>query len=153
MTKIKKLAGGRMEFHDHYMRRMAAKVPAGTKLKDILHPQYFQNYIDQFSWGTAISVISEDLELDCELRVTGHTKTTASVRIMVIYADPDNARANPAADIEFDLKRDLPKKEPYTVEWGGRDEKYRIMHSKQIIEQGFLTKPEATKRAKELADN
>lgn len=132
LTKTQKLVGSdRFQQADFIIGRYAAKVPAGTTLEDVLHPQYFENHLDRMRSLMEITVVSDDASLDVRLRVLTVTKTTAKLRVLDVYSG--NADAEPAK-IEQDA---------VTTAWAGPNHKWRVMHGKNIIETGFTTEEEA----------
>lgn len=150
MADFKKLGGGCVEPHDYICHRLAAKVPVGTTLEDILHPQYFQNYLPDFKWGTMISVVSANLELDVLVRVVETTQTTAKLRVLAVYNDPNDSKANAAVNKRAqDAQKKAGQAEDYTVKWGGAH-KFRVMHGKDIIKTGYDSQEAAQEEADRL---
>lgn len=131
MTKPVKLAGGRFLASDFIIGRYAAKVPAGTTLKDVMHPEYFQNELNVLKQGMVINILSEDFELDCDLRVLTVSKTTAKLRLLRLHR-PEKAIETKAADISDAV-----------VSWGGPNHKWRFLHNGTVIDHGFATEDEA----------
>lgn len=134
MTKPVKLSGGRFLASDFLIGRYAAKVPAGTTLEDVMHPEYFQNELNVLRQGMVINVLSEDFELDCDLRVLTVTKTTAKVRLLRLH-QPE-AAVTSSADISEAV-----------VSWGGPNHKWRFLHNGTVIEHGYATEEEAKEAA------
>lgn len=132
MTKVQKLGGGANCFHqaDYLIGRYAAKAPVGTTLEDVLHPEYFQNHISSLRPGMMITVVSDDFELDCDLRVLTVTKTTAKMRVIRTL---DKA-ATPKAKADVSGVK---------VRHAGPYHKYRIEHAGEVIQHGFATEEEA----------
>lgn len=131
--KTPKLGGGaRFQPSDFTVARYVAHVPSETTMKDVLHPDYFQNHLDRLKPGMEITVISDDLALDVKLRCLTVTKVTAAFRVLDVYAgdyDPeDKAPTRNANEIE--------------VNWGGQH-KWRIVHRGEVLEKGFATKEDA----------
>ncbi|MBL0935514.1 MAG: hypothetical protein IBJ07_12290 [Rhizobiaceae bacterium] len=135
MSKVTKL-GGRERFQpaDFAIGRYAAKVPDETTIADVMHPEYFCNHLASIRPGMTIDVLSDDMKLDCTLRVLSITKTTAKVRLLRLF-DP-NAQAIETLEIT------APK-----VSHGGPAHKWRFTHDGEIIEMGFDSKEEAEKAA------
>ena len=150
---VRKLGAERLMSHDHTVRRLAAKVPNGTKLSDIMHPEYFQNYIHLLSWGTQIAVLSEDLKLDCVLRVVGHDQTTVMVRLLHVFEALDMPEDAKKADIPTrvaeTVSKDVAPTSDYKVEWAGKD-KWRITHAGKVLEKGMISEEVAKKRLEAL---
>ena len=150
---IRKLSGDRLMVHDHMVRRMAAKVPNGTKLSDVLHPEYFQNHIPVFSWGTEITVLSDDMALDCVLRVVGHDKTTADLRLLHVFEAPDMPeeakKAATPTRVAKTVTKDMAPTSDYVVEWAGKD-KWRIQHAGVVLEKGMTSEQQARKRLESI---
>lgn len=130
MTKHVKLSGGRFLASDFIIGRYAAKVPAGTTLEDVMHPEYFQNELNVLRQGMVINVLSEDFELDCDLRVLTVSKTTATVRLLRLHEG--DAPSTDIADIS-----------EAAVTWGGPNHKWRFLHNGVVIEHGFATEEDA----------
>lgn len=134
-AKAAKLPGGRFMQADYIIGRYAAKPPTGTTLKDVLHPEYFQNELNVLRPGMRIDVLSDDFALDCELRVLTVTKTTAKCRLLRVYSDSDAPKVEPDAISDID------------VNWGGPNHKWRFIHNGTVIEYGFATQDEALEAA------
>lgn len=131
MTKIAKLGGGRFQQADYLIGRYAAKPPSGTTLEDVMHPEYFQNELAQLRAGMLINVLSDDFALDCDIRVLTVTKTTATMRLVRLH---DEATVK---------KVDVGEVSDVIVTWGGPQQKWRVIHNKEIIQHGFSSQPEA----------
>ncbi|WP_333846873.1 hypothetical protein [Phaeobacter italicus] len=152
---IRKLGGGRSEPADYKIARMALWPEAGTTLKEIMHPQYFANYLNSFREGMELSILSDCKELDVRLRVLAFDNFQAHIRILNVYAAPDadeyfdelEEGSGPTNEIGED---GLP--EGLEVTWGGAH-KWRVVNkaSKEVMEYGFTSKAMAEERAKELA--
>lgn len=134
-----KLGGGGNRFNqsDYLIGRYAAKVPVGTSLEDVLHPEYWQNHLSSLRPGMEINVLSDDLNLDCDLRVLTVTKTTARMRAIRVYS----AKA--------EQKAASPKLSGIDVNWGGPNHKWRFVHAGEVIQHGFATEDEAKNAASE----
>jgi len=130
-----KLGGGRFLASDFMIGRYAAKAPAGTTLSDVMHPEYFQNELNVLRQGMLINVLSEDFELDCDLRVLTVTKTTATVRLIRLHKKED-AHETDVGDIS-----------EAAVSWGGPNHKWRFLHNGVVIEHGFATEDDAKAQA------
>jgi|SRR5690242_13291794 len=131
VQQVAKLKGeDRFNQSDYVIGRYAAKVPVGTTIEDVLHPEYFQNHLARIRPGMEINVLSDDFALDCDLRVLTVTKTTAKTRPIRIYSDAKAPKAK-AAPSEIE------------VGWGGPQHKWRFVHAGQVIKHGFGTEDEA----------
>jgi len=132
-AKIPKLGGGdRFQPADFTIQRFAAKVPTGTSLDDVLHPEYFANHIDRMKPGMEITVLSDDNKLDVRLRVLTVTKTTASLRILDDYSKATETNG-PGKLTMDDVK----------INHGGPHHNWRFVHGDKVIEHGFGSKADA----------
>jgi hypothetical protein len=121
--------------HSHYVRlSMFADVPAGTTLEDVLTPEFWSNHAQRLKRGAIIEVLSEDNALDCELRVLKTGQTFAHVRLLRNYTE-DGERA--AADVHEDVK----------VNYGGKQDRWRIIHRGEVVQAGLESKTDAEKAA------
>jgi hypothetical protein len=136
-TKIQKLGGGGNRFNqsDYLIGRYAARVPVGTTLEDILHPEFWQNHLSSLRPGMEINVLGDDLALDCDLRVLTVTKTTAKMRLLRMFDDAGTPKVRPAEISGVELK------------WAGPNHKWRFAHAGEVIEHGFATEEEAAEAA------
>lgn len=135
-NKVPKLGGGpRFQPADFTVARYVAHVPSDTTMKDVLHPDYFQNHLDRLKPGMEVCILSDDFSLDARLRCLTITKVTATFRILDVYAgeyDPeDKALTGETDEIE--------------VNFGGPQHKWRLVHRGEVIEKGFATKEDAEK--------
>lgn len=133
-AKIPKLGGNqRFQPADFTVARFVAHVPSDTTMKDVLHPDYFQNHLDRLKPGMEVTVLSEDFELDARLRCLTVTKVTATFRVLDVYAgeyDPEDKSAPEDAD-------------EITVSFGGPQHKWRLVHRGEVLEKGFASKEDA----------
>ena len=146
---VRKLGGDRIMAHDFMMRRLAARAESGTKLSDVMHPEYFQNHISTLGWGAEIAVISEDLSLDCVVRIIGQTQTTTEARLLHVFAAPDMPEeamktATPARVVKSVAKEVKPVSE-HKIEFAGPD-KWRILHAGKVLVKGMNSEQQAKKR-------
>lgn len=134
MQNIQKLSGGRFNQSDYLIGRYAARVPSGTTMDDVLHPEYWQNHLAQMKPGMEINVLSDDFALDCDLRVLTVTKTTTKMRVLRHTGDVSvAAKPGDVSAIE--------------VNWGGPQHKWRFIHAGEVIEKGFSSESEAKEAA------
>lgn len=125
--------------HSHYVRlQMTASVPPGTTLEDVMTPGYWANHAYRLKRGTLIEVLSEDNSLDCQIRVLEVGQTFAKVRLLRNYTAEANASA-PVAAVEEDLE----------VNYGGKQDRWRVVHRGHVVKSGFETMIEANKAADE----
>jgi hypothetical protein len=126
--------------HSHYVRlRMTAHVPAGTTLEDVTNPAFWANHAYRFKRGAFIEVLSEDNTLDCELRVLEVGPTFATVRVLRNYVPDMGTKAAPAARPAEDVE----------VNYGGKNDRWRVMHRGEVVHSGFETRVDAAKAADE----
>jgi len=124
--------------HAHYTRlSMFAEVPAGTTLEDVLMPEFWANHTARLKRGAVIEVLAEDNSLDCELRVLKVGQTFANVRLLRHYAGDDTARQ--PVKIQEDVK----------VDYGGKQDRWRVIHRGEVVSSGLETKAEAEKAAED----
>lgn len=137
MTQLQKLGGGGNRFNqsDYLIGRYAARVPVGTTLEDLLHPEYWQNHLSSLRPGMVVNVLSDDLALDCDLRVLTVTKTTAKVRMIRMFEEKAAPRVETSALSDIEIK------------WAGPNHKWRFAHAGEVIEHGFATEDEAREAA------
>lgn len=126
-----KLSGGRFMQADYSIGRYAATVPSETTLDDVTHPQFFSNHLNVLKPGMHISVVSDDMALDCDLRVVSVTKTSARVRVLRVF-DAENAPEVRTAEVK------APE-----VSHGGPKHMWRFIHNGEVIQHGFHSKADA----------
>ena len=134
---VKPLSVSRFALADHHLRRYVTNPVEGTTLEDVLDPKFFSYVLHQLIPGrTLITVLSEDLKLYAELLVLDVTKTTATVRAVQVFWEPDDDSEHRQTVLKHAL-------EDYTVSWGGPHHRHRILHGTQIIKTGFASKDAA----------
>lgn len=138
MTQVVKLGGGAGHFHqsDFLIGRYAARPPASTTMTDVLHPEYWQNHIGSMKPGMVINVLSDDMALDCDLRVMSVTKTTVKMRVLRVHCEGRKANSEPN-----------PLPSAITVQWGGPQHKWRVVHTGEVVAKGFASEDEAREAA------
>jgi hypothetical protein len=126
--------------HSHYVRlSMTASVPAGTTLADVLNPAYWANHAYRLKRGAIIEILSEDNLLDCELRVLETGPTFAKVRLLRNYVAEETKAAPETPAPEEDIE----------VNYGGKQDRWRVVHRGHVVKSGFETIVEANKAADE----
>lgn len=135
--QLQKLGGGGNRFNqsDYLIGRYAARVPVGTGIEDLMHPEYWQNHLSSLRPGMMINVLSDDLALDCDLRVLTVTKTTAKMRLVRFFEETSMPKVAPAEISGVEIK------------WAGPNHKWRFAHAGEVIEHGFATEDEAKEAA------
>lgn len=135
MTEKTPKLGGTQRFQpaDFTIARFVAHVPSETTLKDVLHPDYFQNHLDRLKPHMEVTVISDDFALDARLRCLTVTKVTATFRVLDVYA----------GEYEPDDKAAPEETDEITISHGGPHHKWRLVHRGEILEKGFATKEDA----------
>jgi hypothetical protein len=124
--------------HSHYVRlSLFAEPPAGTTLEDVLNPEYWANHTQRLKRGAVIEVLSEDSLLDCDLRVLKVGPTYAHVRLLRNYVE--SASVSAPSVLHEDVK----------VSFGGKQDRWRIIHRDAVVQSGMETKAEAEKAAEE----
>lgn len=134
--------------HSHYIRlQMTASVPAGTTLEDVLTPGFWANHAYRMKRGALIEVLSEDNNLDCQLRVLEVGPTFAKMRLLRNYvAEEIKAQSGSSA------KKSRPQSETLEeveVSYGGKQDRWRIVHRGLVVKSGFETMVEANMAADE----
>lgn len=126
--------------HSHYVRlSMTASVPAGTTLEEVLTPGYWANHAYRLKRGAIIEILSEDNLLDCELRVLETGPTYAKVRLLRNYVAEAEAAKPKTSTPEEDIE----------VNYGGKQDRWRVIHRGHVVKSGFETIVEANKAADE----
>lgn len=132
--KTPKLGGGaRFQPSDFTIARYVAQVPSDTTMKDVLHPDYFQNHLDRLKAGMEIVVLSDDYALDVRMRCLTVSKVTATFRVLDVYA----------GDYEPDEKTPVEETDQINVEFGGPAHKWRLVHRGEVLEKGFASREDA----------
>lgn len=140
-----RLGGGRMKLADFAIPRHVVIVPAGTKMADVVQPQYFQNYFDKFQVNMELTILSEDNALDARVRVMSFDRLKASLRVLDVYCAPD---VDDADGIEETPAEPI---DGLYIKWGGPNAKFRVVdNNNEVIESGFATKEAAEDRLKAL---
>lgn len=126
-----------LHFAHHARLQFVAQVPAGTSLTDVTDPAFWTNHTQRLRPGSIIEVLSEDNSLDCELRVTEVGPTFAKVRVLRLFTP----EAVPLA----------PREAPTDVDvgFGGKVDRWRVIHRGQIVKSGLGSREDAEKAAEE----
>lgn len=136
---MKPLKPNAMDFSNFVRMHMSANVPPGTTLEDVLEPTYWANHANRLKRGAIIEILSEDSVLDCELRVLEVGPTFARVRLLRNFiAEEAPKKRNPA-----------PVEEDVEVTYGGKQDRWRVVHRGHVVRSGFETIVEANKAAEE----
>lgn len=125
-----------LDYSQHVRLHMTARPPAGTPLEDVMDPSFWACHTHRLKPGTIVEVLSQDNVLDCELRVLEVGPTFAKVRLLRNYA--------PGAAPE---KREAPT--DIEVGYGGKNDRWRIVHRGQVVKAGLETREDAEKAAEE----
>lgn len=126
--------------HSHYVRiQMTAHVPPGTTIDDVTEPGYWALHAHRLKPGATIEVMSEDNTLDCDLRVLEVGPTFAKVRVLRHFTDAAPAK-KPVAEKYND---------EVTVDYGGKNDRWRVLHRGEVIKSGLATEAAAADAAKE----
>lgn len=128
--------------HSNFVRmHMSANVPPGTVLSDVLEPTFWANHAYRLKRGAIIEILSEDSVLDCELRVLEVGPTFAKVRLL---------RNTPTEEVKAAPKvSTAPLEEDVEVSYGGKQDRWRVVHRGHVVKSGFETIVEANKAAEE----
>jgi hypothetical protein len=126
--------------HSHYVRtHMAARVPPGTTVEDLLEPSYWVNHAFRLKPGAVIEVLSEDNVLDCELRVLETGPTFAKMRVLRQHVEKPAVKKAVLSETAGEVKH----------EYANKIDKWRVVHRGEVIKAGFGTEAEAVKAADE----
>ena len=139
----KKLGGRGLQLADYVFPRMAATVPTGTTLADVMAPSYFSAQAAHLKPGAEILLMSDDFVLDVSLRVTTVTKTTVITRVIRDSSIKAEKKRGPKA-------KSLP--DSIKVDHGGENHKWRFQHAGELIEHGFGTEEDAKGAAMKYAE-
>lgn len=124
--------------HSHYIRlNMTASVPPGTTLEDVTTPTFWANHAYRMKAGAIIEVLSEDNVLDCELRVLEVGPTFAKVRVLRNFVEHAATRSKRTSDEEI------------VVDYGGKNDRWRVVHRGEVVKSGLGSEAEAAKAAEE----
>lgn len=124
--------------HAHYVRlNMVASVPAGTTLETVTQPSYWSNHAQRLKRGSIIEVLSEDNELDVQLRVLEVGQTYAKMRVLAVHSEPKAAKA----------KKPAASEEAVEVNYGGKADRWRVIHKGAVVSSGHETKSAAEQAA------
>lgn len=124
--------------HAHSLRiRMSAIVPPGTTLQDVLEPSYWANHAFRLKPGAIIEVLSEDNVLDCELRVLELGPTFAKVRCLRQYVEAAAPKKAVSETVTDEVR----------VDYGGKSDRWRVVHKGEVIKSGLATETDAAKAA------
>jgi hypothetical protein len=113
--------------HDYH-----ARVARGTTLEDVLNPEFWANVSKRMSEAARIEVLSEDGELDVDLRVVSIRRPEGENPI--VHVRP--------LRIGYCDKVEEVAESPgmYEAKWGGPVHKWRVELGSQIVEKGYGTK-------------
>ena len=139
----RRLRGNELVLEDYALGRWYCPVPAGTMLKHVLHPYFFKAERTRLKPGQLITVISEDNELEVQVRVLRVEIAEIAVRVCSIVAEPGKDHIHPS---ERAARKEIGTLDQYWVEWGGQSHKFRVMLGDVVIETNFATRGEAEKR-------
>lgn len=138
---MRKLSNRDFQLADYDIKRFIARVPAGTTLKEVMHPEYFNNVINQLIPGrTSVKVISYDNELRADLFLVGVNETTVVWELDHVYSEPGKQNE----------RTDMTEASDFVVSFGGPYHKWRILHNDKIVEKHFESKKLAEARAEAL---
>lgn len=126
-----------LHYAQHMRLHYAANVPPGTTLADVTDPGFWAHHTSRLRPGTLIEVLAEDNSLDCELRVLDVAPTFAKTRVLRNYTP--EAAAEPKHALPDDIE----------IGYGGKVEKWRVIHKNQIVKSGLTTREDAEKAAEE----
>lgn len=119
----------------HYSRiHLAVDLPPEYTAEDVLNPNFWLYQTSRLKVGALIDVYSQDGKIDMLLRVTAVEKTYAKVRPIFqhVVSDEDLVKA---PEVNHDL----------AVSYGGKDERWRVLHNGTVVFSKFDSKAEAEK--------
>lgn len=136
------LSGRQFVMADYEFGRFGVRVPAGTTLDHVLAPEYFRNHAQRLKPGARIEVLSDDFNLDAELRVLRVTNTSVTCRALRVH-ETETAKPKPKEK----KGKGVEVGKGVSVEWGGPNHKFRIMHAGEIVKHSFAQQDEAISAA------
>ena len=139
----RRLRGNELVLEDYGLGRWYCPVPAGTLLKHVLHPYFFKAELKRLKPGQLVTVISEDYELEVQVRILRVEIAEIKVRVCSIVAEPGHDHTHPS---ERAARKEIGKLDQYWVDFGGQSHKFRVMLGDVVVEHGFATRGEAEKR-------
>lgn len=132
---------------------MTAAVPAGTTLEDVMTPGYWANHAYRMQRGAIIEVLSEDNTLDCQLRVLEVGPTFTKMRLLRNFvAEEIRAQAGSAASKNKSKTEKAALDDQVEVNYGGKQDRWRIVHRGHVVKSGFETMVEANNAADEYRE-
>ena len=138
--------------HSHYIRlQMTASVPAGTTLEDVLTPGFWANHAYRMKRGALIEVLSEDNNLDCQLRVLETGPTFAKMRLLRNYVAEEirSQAGSVASKNKSKTEKAAASDDEVEVNYGGKQDRWRVVHRGHVVKSGFETMVEANIAADE----
>ncbi len=138
-----KLKTADFKLADQEIRRYVARVPEGTTLDDVIHPEFFGNVMHQLMPNqTMVRVLSYDAQLRADIFLVAKTQTTAKWVVDHIYSEPGKEEVK---------ETDMSKATEYVVNFAPAH-KWRIIHNGIVIEKGIESKDIANARVKMLKE-
>lgn len=125
-----------LDYSHHVRLHMTARPPAGTTLNDVTDPGFWASHTHRLKAGSIIEVLSEDNALDCELRILEVGPTYAKVRVLRNFGNDTTTS-----------QRAVP--EDVEVGYGGKNDRWRVVHRGAVVKSGLETKDDAEKAAEE----
>lgn len=110
------------------------EVPSGTKLADVIQPEYWRNVSGRLKRNDRIEVSCEDGSWRADLAVEGVGRMSAHVTVMHAV-ESKGAAADPAGTSDS----------RYDVAWGGPAHKWRIIRKSdnEVIAHGYTSQSDA----------
>lgn len=126
-------------------------VPNGTTLNELLTPGYWAHHADRFKPRDLVEVLSEDTELDVQLRVIDTGVGYVAMRLCL--KRHDYGKGKPAVTVETDEDKsplpDVP--EGYKIGWNVGSRTYyaqsNLVRPPEIVSEGHTSKREAIEAA------
>lgn len=130
----KPLTGRNLDLADYAFARFGIKIPSGYTVDEITDPLFFRGYAPHLKPGAMIIVLSDDFEIDMDLRVTAVSRTSVTTRII----RDSSAQKKPAKKPKAEASVELPPE--YEVSWGGPKHLWRFLHAGEVIGHGYAEK-------------
>jgi hypothetical protein len=121
-----------MGLREHRRQDLAVDAKAGTKIEDVLQPQYWAHVAGQLGPYTRIEVLEETGAWMLELLVINCGRNWAKVQVLHKFELEERSETVPTA-------------QSHRVEWKGPVRKFTVIRISDDlpVQDGFTTRPEA----------
>lgn len=124
------LMPARIQQADQDYARYVARLPRATKFEDCLDENFWAHVAMTLTPWDRIEILSEDMSYHAELVVIATDRLWARVALL----SHTKLEAAP-----------LPVKDEMAIQWSGPHTKYRVLRGTVVLQDGFITKPDAEK--------